>query len=93
MDIKEEKTGKKGEFYIEKDAERIAKIQYFHSGEGEITVYHTEVDAILRGKGIGEDLVERVVKYARDENLNIVAACPYAKKLIEKNENLRSVLA
>ena len=93
MEIKHERTGKKGEFYIEENGNRIAKIQYFHSGEGQINVYHTEVDKDLRGEGIGEDLVEQVVRFARDEDLKIVASCPYAKKQIEENEDLRSVLA
>ncbi len=93
MEIKEDKTGKKGEFYIENNGERIAKIQFLDSADSTITVYHTEVDASLRGKGVGEELVERVVKYARDNNLKIVATCPYAKKLIERNEGMRSVLA
>ena len=93
MEIKDEETGKKGEFYIEKDGDRIARIQYFHSGEGVITVYHTEVDEKLRGKGVGEKLVERVVKYTRDQGLKLVPKCPYARKLIERNDELRSVLA
>jgi predicted GNAT family acetyltransferase len=93
MKIIEERTGKKGEFYIEKNGERVAMIQYFDSAEGQITVYHTEVDASLRGQGVGEDLVERIVKYARDKGLRIVATCPFARKLIEDNADIRSVLA
>ncbi|CAN5362801.1 GNAT family N-acetyltransferase [soil metagenome] len=93
MEIKEQKTGKKGEFYIEENGDRVAVIQYFDSADGQITVYHTEVDASLRGQGVGEDLVERVGKYARDENLKIVATCPYALKLIEGNGDFKSVLA
>jgi predicted GNAT family acetyltransferase len=92
MDIKEEKTGRKGEFYIENNRERVAKIQFFDSDDGVITVYHTEVDPSLRGKGVGEDLVERVVRYARDHEVAIVATCPYANKLIERNADLCSVL-
>ncbi len=93
MEIKEQKSGKKGEFYIEENSDRVATIQYFDSADDQITVYHTEVDASLRGQGVGEDLVERVVKYARDENLKIVATCPYARKLIEEKADLKSVLA
>ncbi len=92
MEIKEERTGKKGEFYIEENGDRVAMIQYFDSADGQIIVYHTEVDASLRGQGVGEDLVERVVKYARDENLKIVATCPFARELIEDSADLRSVL-
>jgi uncharacterized protein len=92
MEIKEEKKGKKGEFYIENNDERVAKIQFFNSGEGIINVYHTEVDPSLRGKGVGEDLVERVVSYARDENMRIEASCPFAKKVIESDPEMRSVL-
>ena len=93
MEIKEERSGEKGEFYIEKNGDRVARIQFIDSAEGQIDVFHTEVDEELRGQGVGDKLVDRVVKYARDADLKIVATCPYAKKLIERNEDLRSVLA
>jgi len=93
MKIDHEENKKKGSFYIDEGGERIAEIQYFHSGEGQITIYHTEVDPKLRGEGIGEDLVDRAVNFAKENDLKIVATCPYARKVIERNPEHARFLA
>lgn len=93
MKIEHDENKKKGSFYIDEDGERIAEIQYFHSGEGQITIYHTEVDEKLRGQGVGEDLVDRAVRFAKENNLKIIATCPYARKLIEGNSEQARFLA
>ncbi len=93
MEIRHEENGKKGEFYIDEDGKRLAKVQYFASAEGQITVYHTEVDAKFRGEGIGEDLIGAVVKFAQENNLKIDPTCPYARKIIEETPGFDSVLA
>ena len=93
MDIKQEEAKKKGSFFIEEDSERVAELQYFHSAQGQITIYHTEVDEKLRGKGIGEDLVANAIAFARETRLKVVAQCPYAHKVIERTEEYKDVLA
>jgi uncharacterized protein len=92
MEIKQEEQKKKGSFFIDEEGERVAELQYFHSAEGQITIYHTEVDEKLRGKGIGEDLVGRAVEFAREKGLKIVATCPYAHKVIMKTPAYKDVL-
>ncbi len=92
MEIRHEEQNKKGSFIIDEKGERLAQLDYRSSAEGEITIYHTEVDEKLRGEGIGEDLVAAAVKFARENNLKIVATCPYAKKVIEENEEFRDIL-
>ena len=93
MDIKLEEMRKKGSFFIEEGGQRVAELQYFHSAQGQITIYHTEVDEKLRGKGVGEDLVAKAVSYAREKDLKIVAQCPYARKVIERTAEYKDILA
>lgn len=93
MEIKHEETGKKGEFFIEQDGERVARLQYFGSAEGQITIYHTEVNEALQGKHIGNDLVRAAVDMARKDGLKIVPQCPFARKVIEDAADMTSVLA
>lgn len=42
-----------------------------------LTVYHTEVDPQYEGRGFAKLLLEKLVSYARESNLKIVALCPY----------------
>jgi predicted GNAT family acetyltransferase len=93
MEITREEHGKKGAFYIEKNGEWVAEMTYFKSGDNEITIDHTEVDESLEGQGIGKQLVEAGVKYAQENNLKIVAQCPFAKKVIDEKPEYRDVLA
>lgn len=92
MKIQREEHGKKGAFYVEKDGEWLAEMTYFYSGDGEITIDHTEVDKSLRGKGVGEDLVKEGVSFARENNLKIVPTCPFTKKVIDETPEYQDVL-
>ena len=93
MEIQRDEHGKKGAFYIEKDGEWIAELTYEKTADNEITIDHTEVDESLRGQDIGENLVEEAVKFARDNNLRVVATCPFARKLINETPKYHDVLA
>jgi predicted GNAT family acetyltransferase len=58
-----------------------------------MVIDHTEVDEKLRGEGVGEDMVRAAVEYARENDLKINPACPYARKVIERTPELQDVLA
>jgi predicted GNAT family acetyltransferase len=92
MEISHEEKKKKGSFFVEDGSKRTAEIQYFHSGEGEMTIYHTEVDPSLRGQGVGEKLVASAVAYAREKGLKIDATCPFAHKVIGEDPETRDIL-
>ena len=92
MQIQRDEHGKKGAFYIDEDGEWIAEMTYFRSGDGEITIDHTEVDKKLRGEGIASDLVAEAVKFARAEGLKIKSTCPYAQKELDENPEYKDVL-
>ncbi len=93
MQIQNEEHGAKGAFFIEQNGEWIAEMTYKKSGAGMIIIDHTEVDESLQGKGVGKDLVEAGVKFARTNNLKIVAECPFAKKVIDETPEFQDVLA
>lgn len=93
MEIQRKETKDKGKFFIEENDRQIALMTYRKSGDGVITIDHTEVDSNFRGEGLGEDLVAAGVKYARENNLRIVATCPFAKKLVDDKPEFQDVLA
>lgn len=66
----------KGAFFIEEDGKRVAEMVISIAG-GNLTVYHTEVSESLKGKGVSTELLEKMVKYVRDNNLKVIPLCPY----------------
>jgi len=91
MEIQRTETGGKGKFYIEENGKQLALMTYKKSGDGVITIDHTEVDSNFRGEGIGKDLVAEAVEFARENNLKIAATCPYARKLIDRTPEFQDV--
>ena len=89
MQIQREEHGRNGAFFIDENGEWIAELAYIKSGDGQITIDHTEVDEKLRG----EDLVKAAVDFARESGLKIKLICPYARKVFEKNPDYGDVLA
>jgi predicted GNAT family acetyltransferase len=66
----------RGAFVIEGDGERLAEMSFGRNGTN-LIIYHTEVSEKLKGQGIGLQLLERMVNFAREENLQVVPLCPY----------------
>ncbi|RHW43252.1 N-acetyltransferase [Neobacillus notoginsengisoli] len=85
------------EFYIEENGKVIGRIQYVPSGTTDdgkeiITVTHTLVDEDQNGRGLGKKLVYKIGDFARDENKQIIPACSFAKKVLERKEEYRDLL-
>ena len=70
-------------FYKEKDGELVAEITYVPQGDT-VAIDHTFVDPSLRGQGIAEQLVDRVVDEMQKEQKKIVAVCPYVVELFKR---------
>ena len=65
-----------GAFFIMEKEKRIAEM-VFGIHDGQLTVYHTEVDPAAEGKGLAGQLLQEMVKYAREKNLQVIPLCPY----------------
>lgn len=85
MEIQHSDNNNEGLFYVEKDGKQVATMGYQHSGDHEININHTEVDASLKGQGVGHQLIEAAVNYLRKNNMKAVATCPFVKSVFEKN--------
>jgi len=92
MNITTEKGETGGAFiYTNKEGNK-AKMTFSQAGKSMIIIDHTEVDEALRGQGVGEDLVEYMVRYARENNLRVMPLCPFTHSVFEKREEIRDVL-
>lgn len=76
----------KGAFVIEEDGKRVAEMVVSVSGEN-LTVYHTEVADMLKGKGVSTQLLETMVKYVRDKELKVIPLCPYVNAQFRRHKD------
>ncbi|WP_411768775.1 GNAT family N-acetyltransferase [Winogradskyella sp. A3E31] len=92
MDIQHSEFERKGEFYYEKDGNKLGLMTYSKAGPSKIIIDHTEVDPSLQGEGVGYKLVEAAVEYARENDIKIMPLCPFANAVFKKREEYRDLL-
>lgn len=92
MEIKQRENEKRGRFFVEIEGKKLALMTYSKAGPGKIIIDHTEVDESLKGQGVGYELVEAAVEYARENNIKIMPLCPFAAAVFKKREAYKDVL-
>ena len=70
------------EFHIDN---LIPKIKYIKSPNGKIYLTHTEVPLSLRGQGVGQQLVEKVLADIENQRLRLVPLCPFVAGYIHNH--------
>jgi predicted GNAT family acetyltransferase len=66
----------RGEIQLFSDDNKAGKMDISVIGN-KLTVYHTEVNPEYEGRGFAKILLEKLVSYARENDLMIVPLCPY----------------
>lgn len=80
-------------FYVGDDEEKpIAFITYRPSDGDQIIVDGTFVSDTLKGKGVGLQLIKKVVDFARQEDKKIIPVCPFVKKVMSRSDEYKDVL-
>ncbi len=92
MKINQEDNLKKGRFFIEIENQLMAEITYTYAGNDKIIIDHTEVNPILKGKGIGYNLIDAAVSFVRENNLKIIPLCPFAAAVFRKKKEYSDIL-
>jgi predicted GNAT family acetyltransferase len=93
MKVEHEDNRTRGKFYVEENGEQVAELAYHKKDEGQINLYHTEVDESLRGKGVGKDMLQAAAQFARENHLKILPTCPFAKGVMEGSPEYADVVA
>ncbi|MCQ8185920.1 GNAT family N-acetyltransferase [Parvularcula maris] len=91
LEITRREDDSKGRYAVTLDG-HTAEMTYSRAGEKLIIIDHTGVPEGLRGRGVGEALVQRGVEDARAEGRKILPLCPFAKRQIEKHQEWQDVL-
>ena len=92
-DITHEEDGHRGVFAYLRDGRRFAKLTYSRANAALVIIDHTEVDPALAGQGVGRQLLDAAVSWARASRVKIIATCPFAAAQFAKDPALRDVLA
>ena len=89
--IEHEQQGHRGAFFVERDGRRLAQLSYTVAGT-RVILDHTEVDDALRGAGTGRKLVAAAVDWAREEDVQLLPLCPFARSVFDKTPEFGDVL-
>jgi uncharacterized protein len=66
----------RGAFIIEENNKRLAEMEISISGPN-LTVFHTEVEDELKGKGVAAKMLAEMVRYVRENKLKVIPLCQY----------------
>lgn len=77
-------------YHNNEEGRKVAEITW-QKRDDVLYIDHTFTDPALRGQGIAGQLVDEVVKYARDENLLIMPVCPYVVDKFNKDEQYQDI--
>ena len=71
---------------------RAGMMTYSIAGPELIIIDHTDVEPAFNGKGVGKDMLYKIVEMAREKNVKIIPLCPFASAMFKKLEDIRDVL-
>lgn len=91
MEIQQFDDGKKGHFKAVENGVQAGLMTYVWAGEDKFIIEHTEGNPEF--KGVGLKLLNRAVEYARQNNKHIIPLCPFAKKMFDRMDEIKDVLA
>jgi predicted GNAT family acetyltransferase len=83
--------GEGGAFFIEEGGTRVAAMTYRRMGASRILIDHTEVDPLLRGRGMARILLDAAVAWARQTGTRIEASCSYVLVQFARDASLQDV--
>ena len=84
LPISRDEGSSKGRYVVRLDGAE-AEMTYSRAGERIVIIDHTGVPDALRGRHVGEALVQRGLEDARAEGRKIIPLCPFAKALISRH--------
>lgn len=68
-------------------------LRYSPVGEDTLDLVSTFVHRELRGRGVGEKLVQRALDYARQEGLQVIPTCWFVDTVMERHPEYKDLVA
>ena len=90
--IEREELNGTHEFVLRIDGERFGFLEFTRPEVGVMRIEYVEVSPELRGMGLGRQLVEKAVAFARNASLRVIPICSYARAVIARDPALGAAL-
>jgi hypothetical protein len=81
----------KGKFEIERDGQ-VSFLAYETDGAGWISLLHTRVSPVLRGRGIANELAQLALEYAKDNHIKVEVVCPVVFHFVSKHPEYKPLV-
>lgn len=82
----------KGYAMARENGKRAGMMTYSIAGEGLIIIDHTEVEPNFNGKGVGQQMLYKIVDMARERQIKIIPLCPFAAAMFKRTGSIKDVL-
>jgi len=63
---------------------QVAFLEYRYK-KGNLALMHTEVPAVLEGKGLGSALAKYAFQFAKQNNLPVLVYCPFVSSFLKRH--------
>ena len=91
MELIHRDDGQEGVFVLKDGAATMGEVSYAWADAERIVIDHTGVRRQYEGQGLGKQLVEAVVEFARQKGVKITPRCPFARALFERSRSYDDV--
>lgn len=92
MEIELKELDAKGHAMARKNKVKAGMMTYSIAGPELIIIDHTDVEPAFNGKGVGKQMLYKIVEMARQKKIKIIPLCPFASAMFRKFEDIRDVL-
>ncbi len=92
LPISHDEPDHRGAFFMEADGKRVAEMTYSRVNDSLVIIDHTEVSPTLAGQGVGRQLLNAAVAWAREHGTRFLVTCPFAKAQFDRDPTIRDVL-
>lgn len=74
---------KHGAFFISENGQTLGEMSISRK-KNILTIYHTMIKPHAKGKGLGQQLFDNMIQYAKEEKLMIRPICPFVQSMFDK---------
>jgi len=92
VNIKQSDDTKHGTFEIFAADVKAGEMAYTWAGDSMLIIDHTDVEDQFRGQGIGRQLLDALVAFAREREIKVIPLCPFSKSVFDKDQSIHDVL-
>ena len=92
LTLEQDDNGATGQYNVIQDGQRIGAISYSWIQPDHMSVDYVMVDPMLRGKGLGNQVMLALAAEARKDGFKMTPVCGFARAVFIRNTDLHDVL-